>query len=243
MIKLIKLELVKNKLSAYLLASLCILIFGIGFCFMTAFIPQLDNLNGAIPPSVNVTLFYDWSNFISIISVLFAAAFSVLSAVMHTKFTVDEYTGKKAILLFSYPQSKSKILFAKCVLVFFFTIIGAVVCNIAAVGIFAVCSNAFNIMIQPFNATMIPDLLAKSGISALLAASAGIISMRVGFWKKSLVATVVTSFLLIAPFGNIISLFPEHSIEVHLIGMGILLAMGLLIFIELLSKVNKMEAL
>ncbi len=243
MLKLMKLELAKNKLSTYLWACLGIFIFGFGFCFLTAYIPQLEQLDGAMPSSVDITMFGNWGNFISLISILFVAAFSVLSAVMHTKFTVEEYTGKRAVLLFSYPQSRSKILFAKCSLVFLFTVIGVMVCNLLAIGMFAAISNTFGIMPKLFTASSMPELLTTTGISALLAASVGLVSVRVGFWRKSMVATVVTSFLLIAPFGNILSLFPQYANTARLIGMGVTLIIGLIIFTGLLSKVHKMEAL
>jgi len=58
-----------------------------------------------------------------------------------------------------------------------------------------------------------------------------------------LVATVVTSFLLIIPFGNMMSFIPENYLQIRLIGMVVLLVLGLVVFMELLSKVNKMEAL
>ncbi len=90
---------------------------------------------------------------------------------------------------------------------------------------------------------MWPNLLVTTGVSALLAASIGLIAMRIGFWRKSLVATVVTSFLLIIPFGNMMSFVPENSLQIRLIGMVVLLVLGLVVFMELLSKVNKMEAL
>ncbi len=243
MTKLIKLELTKNKLSTYLIAAMCIFIFGLGLCFMMAYIPQLERLDAvASVTPVDMAMFEQWSNFLPYVSIIFAMSFSILSAVMHTKFTVEEYTGKRAVLLFSYPQSRSKILFAKCTLVFFFTVIGMFVCNIAAVAIFAIISNIFGIMPEPFKFSMITNMLSVAGVCGFLAASVGLISMRVGFWKKSLVATVVTSVLLVSPFGNIMSFFPQHSAVIHLLGMVVFLIIGLLIFIELMVKVNKMEA-
>jgi len=162
---------------------------------------------------------------------------------MHAKFTVEEYTGKRAILLFSYPIKRSKILFAKCSFVFFFTAIAVSICNIVAISMFAFLSNTFHILPNLFTGEMWPNLLVTTGVSALLAASIGLIAMRIGFWRKSLVATVVTSFLLIIPFGNMMSFIPENSLQIRLIGMVVLLALGLAVFMELLSKVNKMEAL
>ncbi len=243
MLKLIKPELIKNKLNTYLLASVCIFIFGLGFCFLFGFAPQLESqVDGVLPPNIKMSMFNDWNHFISLISILFTMSFGILSAVMHTKFTVEEYTGKRAVLLFSYPQSRRKILFAKCSLVFCFTTCFSFISNIIAIGIFAFFSNIFQILPEQFGASLLPTLLSVSGVCSLLAASVGLVAMRVGFWKKSLVATVVTSVLLVAPFSNLMSLFPQNSSSIRLIGMGVLLAIGLLVFIELMLKVNKMEA-
>lgn len=243
MIKLLKLELQKNKLLPYTLATFAIFIFGLGFCFLTAFIPQLEGLYGTMPTVVDVAMFTQWDNFISLISIMFVAGFGILSAVMHTKFTVEEYTGKGAILLFSYPQSKSKILFVKCSLVFFFTFTGCLLSSVLAILIFALCANTFGIMPQPFSGSMVSELLSILGVSSFMAASIGLIAMRVGFWKKSMVATVVASVLLITPFSNALSLLPQYSDLIRILGMGILLLISLLLFLELFFKVNKMEAL
>lgn len=77
---------------------------------------------------------------------------------------------------------------------------------------------------------------------SLLAVAVGLIAMRIGFWRKSLVATVVAAIILITPFGNVVSLSSQHSFSIYLIGVVVILILGLLIFIEISSKVNKMEA-
>lgn len=243
MLNLIKLELKKNKISTYLWATLYIFIVCFGLCVLFGFIPKIEAASGAIPTPLELELVTQWSNFSMFISILFAMSFSVLSAVMHTKFTVEEYTGKRAFLLFSYPQSRSKILFAKCSLVFVFTTVGFIFYNTIAILLFGLISNTFGILPNPFEMSMIPDLLTISGVCGLLAASIGLIAMRVGFWKKSLIATVVASIILVAPFGNIMSIFPQQSKTIHLIGMLVMLIIGLFIFMGLLKKVNKMEAL
>jgi len=143
MIKLINLELERNKIRSYIVASFLILIFGFGFCFLTAYIPQIEQsqqmiqIRGGVSLPTDLSMFSQWNNFISLISILFVAAFGVLSAIMHAKFTVEEYTGKRAILLFSYPIKRSKILFAKCSFVFFFIAIAVSICNIFAISMFA----------------------------------------------------------------------------------------------------------
>lgn len=216
---------------------------GFGFCFLFALAPQIEVAAGELPSPVDLEIFTQWSNFTMLVSTLFTMSFVVLSAVMHTKFTVEEYTGKRAVLLFSYPQSRSKILFAKSSFVFIFTTVGLILCNTFAVLIFSVISNTFGILPNPFEVSMLPDLLTMSGVCGLLAASAGLIAMRIGFWKKSLAATIVTSVILIAPFGNILSFFPQQSKVIQFAAMAVMLVIGLLIFMGLLAKVNKMEAL
>lgn len=247
MMKLIKLELERNKLKPYIMASLLLLAFGFGFCFLTAYMPQLEPsqlsqyTDGTI--STDISIFTEWKGFISLISLLFAASLGVLSAVMHAKFTVEEYTGKRAILLFSYPIKRSNILFAKCSLVFLFTVIAVTICNIAAIGTFALFSNVFHIMPLKFTFETLGTLFITTAVSALLSAGIGLVAMRIGFWRKSLIVTIITSFLLIIPLSNLMSFSPENSLLINLIGMGILLLLGLMLFLELLSKVNKMEAL
>lgn len=243
MTKFIKLELRKNKLSTYLSAVLWIFIVGLGCCFFFAFIPQMEAASGGTSSPKNIAIFTEWSNFSVFISTLFAVAFSITSAVMHAKFTVDEYVGKRAILLFSYPGSRGRILFAKCSLVFVFTALASVLCNTVAILIFALFSNIFGILPASFEWSMLPGILSISGTYGLFSASVGLVAMRVGFWKKSLTATVVAAVILIAPFSSTISNFSQYSIIIQLIGTGVLLAAGLLIFMELSSKVNKMQAL
>ncbi|MGL4606258.1 MAG: ABC transporter permease [Eubacteriaceae bacterium] len=241
MIKLIKLELRKNKISTYLWATLWIFIGLLGLCFMFGFIPRLESVDGVVPADIKIM--QQWENFIAFVSILTAMSFSILSAVMHTKFTVEEYTGKSAALLFSYPESRSKILFAKCSLVFCFTAVFSLISNLIAVSIFGFFSNVFGIMPEIFSLFLLPKLLSVSGVCSLLAAAIGLIAMRIGFWKKSIVATVVAAVIMVAPFGNIISIVPQYSGIIHLVGMLVLLFIGLLIVTGLMSKVNKMEAL
>ena len=239
MLKLIRLELTKNKLTTYLMAVLCIFVTCLGFSFLFGFIPLIESVDGVIPKDMEK--FQRWGGFISLVSILYAMSFGILSAVMHTKFTVEEYTGKSAVLLFSYPQSRSKILFAKCSLVFCFTAVSMFVCNVISVLIFSFFSNIFTILSEQFNSSFFLTLLSISGVCSLLAASIGLIAMRVGFWKKSLIATVVTAVILIVPFSNALSYLPEYSGTIHLVGMVVLLVIGLFIVMGLMRKVNKME--
>lgn len=240
MLKLIQLELLKHKITTYLWASFYIFAACLSLSFLFGFTPQIESVDAVVLKDMEI--FQQWNGFISLVSILFVLSFGILSAVMHTKFTVEEYTGKRAVLLFSYPQSRGRILFAKCVLVFCFTAVSMFVCNVAAVLIFSVFSNMFALLPEQFGLSMLPTLLSVSGVSSLLAASIGLIALRIGFWKKSLTATIVTAVILVVPFSNVLSLLPEHAGTVHLVGMAVLLIIGLLIAAGLIRNANKMEA-
>lgn len=162
---------------------------------------------------------------------------------MQYRFTVDEYIGKKAILLFSYPVKRKSVLFTKCSLAFVFTVLAAVMCNLVSVLLFALVSNKAGIMPQLFAVDELSILIKVSFMRALFSASVGLVAMRVGFWKKSLVLTVVTSLILIVPSGNFLLLFLESSFTVMFAGTATTFILGAVVFTKLLSKVNRMEAL
>lgn len=241
--KLIQLEIKKNNLRPYLWSLFFIFIFGLGFCFLLGFIPIIEAAEGGPVSDDTLQMFSTWENFFPLIAILFSAAFSIFSAVMHSKFTLEEYVGKRSVLLFSYPHSRRRILFAKCSLVFFITVIGMMIINTLAIVIFALCSNVFHLMATDFSVTYMPNILSIVAVCSLLSGAIGLIAMRVGFWKKSLMATVVTAVILIVPFCNTMSVFPQFSQTIQFIGMLLFLILGLLIFTELSAKVNKMEAL
>ncbi|MFJ7730827.1 ABC transporter permease [Lysinibacillus sp. NPDC097231] len=242
MIKLIVLELRRNKISTFLITSLIIAVVVLGFTFLFGYGPQIEASRGVMPNDTAFEIFMTWKGCIPLIGTLFLVSFAVMSAIMNAKFTVEEYDGKKAILLFSYPVKRSRILFAKCILVFGFTSLAMFICNIAMVSFFGLISNAVGILPETFTTSEFLYLLKFSVVLSLLASSVGLVAMRIGFIKKSLSASIVSAIIMVGPCGSLFSKFPDHSFSMMLIGMVILLVIGLIVFLELLTKVNKMEA-
>jgi len=243
MIRLIGLELRRNKISTYLISSIIIAIVVLGFCFLFGYGPQIEASKGVLPSDTAFEIFMTWKGCIPLIGTISLGAFAVMSAIMNAKFTVEEYAGKKANLLFSYPVKRSRILFAKCSLVFSFTCIAMFICNIAVISLFSAISNAVGILPETFTTSEFLYLLKTTAVLSLLAASVGLVAMRIGFIKKSLSWTIVSAIILVGPCGNLFSLFPNRTFTIMLIEMAILLVIGLIVFLELLSKVNKMEAM
>ena len=214
----------------------------LGFAFLTYFIPKMETPTYRVP-TPDIQMFTKWNFFIYLNTTVSFSIFAVFGAIMHAKISVVEYTGKRSILLLSYPQSRKRILCVKCGLVFFFTVVMMLLCTLSSLGIFATVSNLFHLMPKPFTQLDFSLLVKTATISSLLAASVGLIALRIGLWKGSLIATVVTSVILIMPFGNIITLFPDKAFFIFLIAFGIIFAIAMLLLAGILAKVNRMEAL
>lgn len=132
MSKLIKMELKRNSLKAYIGAAIISFIVMLGFTYLIAFIPRIDG------NSADAELFMSYHLIVVLSCVVCMGIFSITAGVMSSKFVVEEYTGKKAILLLSYPISREKILNAKIFLTFFYTITSMLICEGMVLGIFTV---------------------------------------------------------------------------------------------------------
>ena len=100
---LMTLEMKKNNVKPYLLGALGITIAMFGFLYLFAGVEE-EELS-------------TYADVIMIVTILNMASYCILSAVMFSRFVIEEYKGKRAILLFSYPVNRVKVLFAKVLLV------------------------------------------------------------------------------------------------------------------------------
>lgn len=100
--RLFSLEFERNSLRPYQTAVVVSTFFILGFIYLMAAIPKID------PGDSDAELFGSYNFVIGLTLVVMMGIFSVISATMSSKFIVDEYRGKKAILLFSYPISRKK---------------------------------------------------------------------------------------------------------------------------------------
>jgi len=103
MMDLMKLELKGNTIRIYILSTLVITLVMLGMLYLFAYAPQLD------PSDADMRLFAGFNHMIPLFSVLNMTIFCVMSAVMYSRFVIEEYTGQRVILLFSYPIKRGKI--------------------------------------------------------------------------------------------------------------------------------------
>ncbi len=230
---LIKLELKKNNLKPYLLSVIgiffIVIVMGLLFCA----VPVLE------PNDPASQEFSDPNMVITMVSIISMSAFSVLASVMHAKFVVEEYTGRKNVLLFTYPQKRSRILLAKFTLIFVFVFAMMFLVNMLACIIVGFLGS-----VTGLNEALLTDIslmIRLTLIFAFVANFIGLISLRLGFYKKSIIVPIVTSTILVSPFGNAVMLLGTNANIAFLCASGVLLLVSMFLFLGLLKKVNRME--
>ncbi len=237
MLKLIKLEHRRNNFKNYIYGA-------IGICIFTTLIGILLNATPRLEPNdETVKVFATIDGLVPMITVISLNGFIILSSIMYAKFVVEEYTGKKNVLLFTYPQKRSEILLAKFIIIFGFTFICMKISNIITITIVILIGNATGLLSESITTDSITNIVYTTLIFSIVANLVSILALRIGFSKKSIIWTIVAAIVLSSPFGNIVMLLQNNLLTVTLISTIFLLIGCSILFLGLLKKVNRMECL
>lgn len=231
---LIRLELKRNKIRTYVISSLIIAITMLGFLYLFAYAPMLE------PNDKDMAIFSGYNNLIPLFGVVNMAVFCVLSAVMYSKFIIEEYSGKRPILLFSYPVSRQKIVLSKLSVVCGFTIISMVISNIAIFLIFGITENFIHLVSESFTFSIMVQAVETTLVMALIAASVGVVAVGIGFIKKSVPTTIVSAVLIASIMCNIVANTTSSRITMYIFA-AVMILIGTIISVILTKKVNVME--
>lgn len=188
--KLITLELKRNRLYPYHLSSLICGIIMLGVEYLLASIPYID------PQEAEAALFSNYLFLAEIVILACMTVFTILSAVMAARFIVEEYSGKRAILLFSYPISRRQVLKAKLLLVFGYSTCAMFVCGGILQGIFFLSESIFPIGAGELNVSVIAQIIGFLFCCSVQAGVLGVLSLWIGFRKKSISLTLVAAVVL-----------------------------------------------
>lgn len=235
--KLIKLELRRNNLKPYLWGSLGIYVFAVAMGVFFSALPQID------PSDLSAKMMSDFTMVSTVVSIIVMSSYAILGTVMHTKFIVEEYTGRKNVLLFTYPQKRSQILSAKFLLTFVFTFSALILTNLAAYISVGIIDNMTGLTAAPIDMAGIASTLLFSLILGLIANLIGIIALKVGFYKKSIIWMLLTAVILVSPLGNSVISFHDFVLPIFLVVGAAMLIICIILFAGLLKKVNNMECL
>ncbi|WP_342439149.1 ABC transporter permease [Paenibacillus sp. FSL L8-0436] len=197
LLKLIQLEIRKNKLAGMLkgvaIANLAIFV----FMLLLTYVDSEGSGSGE---------FNTYAEMFSGLYVLVKATFVVFASVVLSKLVIDEYKNNTITLLFMYPISRKKLLGAKIIIVFLFTLISIFVTDVLISALLIGLNSFTHAIPGQLDLAVIPGEMIRIGADAAYAAGIGLIPLYIGMRKKSVPATIVTAVLLVSvsasDFGN-----------------------------------------
>lgn len=232
--RLFSLELERNSLRPYQVASVVSAFFILGFIYLIAAIPRID------PGDSDAELFCSYDFVIGLTLVVMMGIFSVISATMSSKFIVDEYRGKGVILLFSYPISRKKIMQTKVLLVFLFTGGSMLISGAIVLAVFMITESFVPISKDIVSLGLVLTSIIYLVCYALMAAFCGVVSGWIGFRKQSIIVTIVAACIIMVIMCQIAAMtfFSGAAMILLLVGMGMITFFAVR---SMLSQVEKME--
>ena len=187
--KLISLEVKRNRLRPYHIAVLNGGFTLLAFHYFMAAIPLID------PTETDIAMFSSYDFLFNLNHLVSMAIFGILGAVMGTRFVIEEYSGAKAILLFSYPISPKKMMSAKLWLVFGYPVAAMLLCGIVIGGAFFFSESLFPLCVDHLTWETIGWAFLSLLCHSLLAGAVALLSIWIGFFKKSIPVTIVTAVI------------------------------------------------
>lgn len=185
---------------------------------MFLFIFQIEA--GGSGTSEEAELFVNWNGLLALTTALGFACFSIMSAVIAAKVIISEYCGRNAVILLSYPVNRKTMLGIKCLIGSGMTTGFAFISNTLVIGIMYSSAHIFGMTPQMNTEHFLFTVLISSFLMGILFSAAGIISIAVGWKKRSAVATIVCSLIMVCIFANCITISPRNIIWVML-AMGV----------------------
>jgi ABC-type transport system involved in multi-copper enzyme maturation permease subunit len=186
---LMRLELRKSDPRPYLLGVLAITIAMFGFLYLFAGVDDEE-----LSTYTDITM---------LVLSLSMASYCVLGAIMFARLAVDEYKGKRAILLFSYPISRSKVLLAKVLIVCGFVFTASLLTNLVVFVFFNVSEHFAPLVHEGELGSMLGETMLLSVVNGLLAIAVSLIALAVGLWRESVPTTIVTAVVICAVFSSV----------------------------------------
>ena len=234
-----RLELMKIRLSSYLWAIFGIFagLLALGMLFL--FILQIEA--GESGRAENAELFANWNGLLALTTAVAFACFSVFSAVIAAKLIVNEYCGKNAVILLSYPIKRKAILRIKCWIVSSITVISAFISNTLVIGIMYISAHIFGIMPQMTTKYFVFTVLCSSFFMGMLSSAVGVISAAFGWKKRSIIAAIIGSLILVCILANCITISPSGIIWVMPIISIIFVIIASFIYHILANEIENME--
>lgn len=186
MFNLIKLELkrfnIKNKI---IVASIC----NLGILALVCLIFFVEKAEAT-------AIFANYNQIFSLITTIINLTFLIYASVLISELIISEYKNKTITLLFTYPINRKKLLVSKLAIIGIFTFISIIISSIFVSSAFYIIQVITNTTIGDLTHKMLLGQFLTILVSAFTNSFIAMIPIYFGMRKKSIVATIVSGFLI-----------------------------------------------
>jgi ABC-type transport system involved in multi-copper enzyme maturation permease subunit len=186
MLKLMLLELKKNKLNWYLKGAI---ISNLIIMALIWLITYMEKLEGTV-------VFTNYTEAFMLIGTLVRATFIIFAAVLIGKLVIGEYTNKTISVLFTYPVKRTKLMLAKILIISGITFLTVAISNTFVLTGFLILNNYYQYFQEPISANIIINQIILILVYAVATAGMSLVPLYFGMRKKSISATIVSSILI-----------------------------------------------
>ncbi|EOO30350.1 ABC transporter permease [Bacillus thuringiensis] len=232
MLRLIKLEWKKHKLSSYFK--------GVAICIIAIF-AAVSLMAWGIKAEGDV-LFFDFTQQMVLINTFIRITFIIFSSVILSRLVIDEYKNKTMQLLFMYPLQRKMLMRAKLTIVFCFCFVSTIIATFSISLLVYFVSPMMGLIETPATIGEIISIVPTTFISAFMISGISLIPLFFGMRKKSTPTTITSAVIIgmlissnFGPGNGQVSLFNFIAIPIVLCLLGI--------FISYLSyrKIDKID--
>ncbi|MBT2292041.1 ABC transporter permease [Paenibacillus albidus] len=187
MLKLISLEIRKHKLGGMLKGAVITSFAILALIVLVLFVEAKEEETSTSYPEMFDGLF-----------VFLKAAYIIFAAVLLSRLVIDEYKNNTISLLFMYPIERKKLMAAKLIIVFGFTLAAIIVSDVVLGLILIAINETWHLVPGTLTLSMVTTELVKLGAGALYAAGISLIPLFFGMRKKSVPTTIVSAILVVS---------------------------------------------
>ena len=242
MFNLMKLELLKRGTSFYknwLIGTVILTISVLALLFaMILFVPNVSelftNITNTFPANgelANMQNDFSEVTAIELVQMLIGVSFIIYSAVMQGIFVVQDVSKHEVENLFTYPVARQKLIGAKVTLALVLSIVAyffVTLCAMLLCGIIGV------------DGLLDGNVLFAILLDSLVLNFIGLGALYIGLWRKSVVITVITGFILASCFRGNAGTFSLAHLPIISYIFAAMMLLGLL---PLFNKIKKKEFL
>lgn len=188
MLNLIRLELIKYKLSSFIKGAFIAAFAISGFMILGSYGSQAEGDQ----------IFSDYNELFALIDTLVRATFMIFGASLSAKIIIQEFKEKTVTVLFMYPINRKKLIVAKLFIVILFTFFSIIITEVFMFSLFYAVNSYHPFLSDSLTMSIITQNALKLVMNAIAATGMSLIPLYFGMKNYSVRTTVVSSIAIVA---------------------------------------------